>query len=278
MSTRPEEIPALLSQTEEMARAYYSSRSEAASLLNGEMKRRVAETTETLLALLESGVPVDEPLLIRLANLGRTALEGPVQARLLSFVLDSYGKLQSRKIESERDSVGQRKIRRVETERPEVTQEYLAALRTELKGRIHTSASTAAVHSFGVQTNPTSVHENCVRQYNPRTRPQQKKAQPNNRGYCTQGTTKPKISPKLSRPGVFSHQSKAARIVPETKRRVQVARTPAPAMGTRKGSLRSGARSVVAESPSKESESERDNTWIGVRSSELENDELWSKI
>lgn len=117
----------LLESTEQLLKLA-SPRNSTKSSLHNEIQKRIYDNTETLIEKLNNNEKeLNNDFLLRIAEVGKKGIEGPLQARLLRSVLDKYATLQASKID-------------------------YSSSQTIIESRAYQTNATGNYEDFGVQT------------------------------------------------------------------------------------------------------------------------------
>lgn len=313
-----EDIEKTLRDTEELLVMYESQPDPEAGRTENvrkELSRRIYENMERAVAILGGkmiGWRPSEQTLVRLAEIGKKYLEGPIQAKLLRAILEEYRRVQEDKIirlEEEKHSIetsqklGQRytlmqtllnvfpedllreleDLRQAAVERvdhPAVEEQSEASAISEESSSVSSVAEVPKLKAKKRLTKDAgtarraAIPQTKSRGKQPRETPRQRMAQTQvlklkNAAWDVKRKPEPKSRPHLGA-GMGPRQASMAVVSKgKLKSGAGMSRTPTAAKG--KG------RVLPPQQSMKALHSDEQDAWIGVKSTELENEELWER-
>ncbi len=272
-------LEGILKDTEELLVAYTTQTTQG---LQKELSRRIYENMEKVIDTLNSnqGQQHDEQTLVRLAEIGKKYLEGPVQARLLRAILEEYRRVQEGKIkqlETEKQTLeASQQIGRRYSLIQALLNVFPEDLLRELEG-LKKARSTASVGSrnetetISEHSEEDSVSASSVSKES-RTAHRKRLQGPHQ--------TKGKPLPRL-KSAAWDVRHAAAGMGPRQASAAVIRRPKLVPSGakTKTGSKRKGKskKALAPQQSARALRSDDADTWIGTKSTELENEEMWER-
>jgi len=280
------EIDKILKETEELLLMFnVPLSSDKSRQIRQELIDHINDNMEQIIEIfsITEGPPkATEHSLVRIAEIGKKYLEGSLQAKLLRAVLEEYRKVQELKLKQlEQEKVSLQNTQTV-SEKFDVLQALLAVFPEDLLREIEELKETGKLpRDSELGTGIGTVADSVISE----SPPPEKVSKSSRRSSQSSSAQKPKWSPYPNKPG---RQPRGTPIQKTTQNQYKFKNAtydPRHRATPKAGEIAKKGRTLIGQPKKghkhqesiKSVKNTEEDAWIGMKSAELENDELWEK-